>query len=481
MTAGTPVSGSPATPKAFAVWFKDLERWSVGSFIALGWRWPRDLIRPLFTALHRKSIDVDRKATDVDALQLVTLHFDGEMEHRQQRGTKPIKGRLWWADPGDMVYSKIDVRNGAIGIVPDDLGRVCVTSEYPVYAVDRTIADARYIKLLFRTSAFRRKINGMISGASGRKRVQPADLEAVDVPLPPLPVQRVIVTAWEQAQTEIADTRRRIAELEDKIEADFLADLGLTKPQRATPPKIFAAWWKDIDRWGVRPNQLAAVAIDIQQGKYPVASGREFLSEIKHGCSASPSPKPTGLEVLKISAVTRGQLDIGERKFMHDRTRYRREFDLKSGDVLSCRTNGTLGLVGMSALVEQDIEDIIFPDKVIRIRGKSNILPAYLWKALQMPFARSQIEAVARTAVGNFAIGTDDLWKLELPLPPLPVQRQLVAKVTAQRKRIAALRAEADGKTQQAKSDVEAIILGEKAVTVEQQVVEKVGLGVSIG
>jgi len=463
MTAAT-MAPPMQTPKAFAVWFKDLERWSVGSFIALDWRWPRKTIHPLAETLTRKSADVDRKATDTDAIKLITLHFDGEIALRQKRGTKPIKGRLWWADPGDVVYSKIDVRNGAIGIVPDDLGRVCVTSEYPVYGVDPTVTDAGYIKLLFRTATFRRKINAMISGASGRKRVQPSDLEAVDVPLPPLAVQRAIVSAWEQAQAEVADTRRRIAQLEDKIEADFLADLGLTKPQRAKLPKVFAVWWKDVDRWGVQPNQLAATAINVHGGKYPVATGQDFLQDITHGCSASPSPKPTPLEVLKISSVTRGALDLGERKFMHDRTEYRRHFDMRAGDVLLCRTNGTLGLVGMSALVEQDIEDIIFPDKVIRLRPRGNILPAYLWKALHMPFARSQIEAAARTAVGNYAIGTDDLWKLEIPLPPLPIQRQLVAKVAAQRKKIAAMKAEAQQKTEQAKTEVEAMILGEKTV-----------------
>ena len=83
----------------------------------------------------------------------------------------------------------------------------------------------------------------------------------------------------------------------------------------------------------------------------------------------------------------------------------------------------------MSALVEHDMPDLIFPDKVIRVRCKPDILPAYLWKALQIPFTRSQIEAAARTAVGNNAIGTEDLWNLDLPLPPLDVQQRLVEKI----------------------------------------------------
>jgi hypothetical protein len=31
--------------RAFIVWFRDLHRWSVGSFVETGWRWPAETIR----------------------------------------------------------------------------------------------------------------------------------------------------------------------------------------------------------------------------------------------------------------------------------------------------------------------------------------------------------------------------------------------------------------------------------------------------
>jgi type I restriction enzyme S subunit len=437
---------------------------NTSSYIETGWRWPADTIRPLSTALSRKSADVDREKTPADAIRLVTLHFDGEMELRNESAGESFKGRLYFADPGDVIYSKIDVRNGAIGIIPEDLGRVCVSSEYPVYAVDPQIAVARFVKLLFRTAAFRRKINSMISGASGRKRVQPSDLETVEVPLPPLPVQRKIVAAWEEARRAAAATAAKIERLERDIEARFLADLGLKATEKATLPKAFAVWWRDLERWGVVPNQLTTTGVDISRCKYAVVVGRDCLAEVKHGCSASPSPMPTTLEVLKISAATRGYFRPEERKYAFDVARYRQEFGLRSGDVLMCRTNGTLGLVGMSALVEADMPNLIFPDKLIRVRCKANILPAYLWKLVQMQFARSQIESAARTAVGNYAIGSDDIWALRLPLPPLPVQQAVMKPVEAGRAEIAALKADAQARADAVKADVEAMILGTKPV-----------------
>lgn len=386
------------------------------------------------------------------------------MEPRDLRGSTGFKGRLFFARPGDVIYSKIDVRNGAIGVVSDEIGTAAVSSEYPVYRIKPETALPQYIRLLFRTSFFRDAINSMISGASGRKRVQPSQLEQIEIPLPPLALQRAIVGRWRAAQEAVAAAGERITRIERETQARFLADLGLTLPERATPPKAFALKWQDLERWGVAPNQLAATSIDIHKAKYPVISGRDFLSEIKHGCSASPSSKPTALKVLKISAVTKGFLNLGEWKYMHDKQRYRDDFGVLPGDVLLCRTNGTLSMVGMSALVEDDVPDTIFPDKVIRLRCKETIRPSFLCKALQMPFCRSQIEASARTAVGNYAIGTSDLWALRLPLPPLSVQRAIMERVEAGRAEIAREREAAERLRCETQADVEAMILGAKPV-----------------
>jgi type I restriction enzyme S subunit len=284
------------------------------------------------------------------------------------------------------------------------------------------------------------------------------------VPLPSLPIQHAILRRWEKANREIAARQEQILRLEEQMEANFLAVLGLKVPMRVALPKVLAVWWKDLVRWGMQPNQLAVTGIDITRGKFSVVTGRDCLAEIKHGCSASPSPKPTTLEVLKISAVTRGELNAEQRKYMHDSQRYRREFDLKAGDVLVCRTNGTLSLVGMSALVEHDMPNLIFPDKVIRARCKSNILPAYLWKILQMPFARSQIGAAARTAVGNYAIGTEDLLNLKLPLPPLEVQQRLVAKICDRQAEILKERDRIRQVVAAIEHEIEAMILGTRPV-----------------
>ncbi|HEY0376405.1 MAG TPA: restriction endonuclease subunit S [Pyrinomonadaceae bacterium] len=450
-------------PRAFAILFKDLRLWSVGSFSIAEWHWPAEYIKPLSSAMKRVQTVVDRKKHSLDTLQLVTLHFDGTMERRSLDGKGQFKGKLYFAHAGDVIYSKIDVRNGAIGIVPDDMPRVAVSSEYPVYKIDSTVAHPQYVKLLFRTDLFRQTINSMISGASGRKRVQPSQIETLNVPLPPLSIQATIVERWIQIQDDIKAAYNRIEKHKTNYAERFLKDLGFSPIPQIERPRAFAAFWKDIFQWSGRATSLLKYT-NFTSGKYPLVSGKECLIDVRHGCSASPSPKPTELEVLKISSVTRGEFVPTAKKYAYDNPRFREEFDLKSGDVLMCRTNGTLGYVGMSALVEKDMEDLIFPDKVIRLRAKENMLSEYLWILLQSGPLRAQIEAAARTAVGNYAIGSEDIWNLKMPLPPFSVQRSIMGRVLESRAEIAREQLAAEQKAREVRAEIEALILGTKSV-----------------
>ncbi len=107
-----------------------------------------------------------------------------------------------------------------------------------------------YIQLVFRTEHFRRIINGMVSGTSGRKRVQPDDLEDVEIPLPSLLEQNSIVARWRKAQDDIAAAHERVEKRKTAIDVRFFAELGLRSPAQDSVPKAFAVWWQDFLRWG---------------------------------------------------------------------------------------------------------------------------------------------------------------------------------------------------------------------------------------
>jgi len=331
---------------------------------------------------------------------------------------------------------------------------------------DPTRLLPEYLYLFCTLDSTIRAVNAASTGSSAvsRNRFKEEEFLNFEIPLPPVQEQRVIVARWQKAQDEIAIAQQTAETAADAIASQFLAELGVTVAVVTRQPKAFAVWWKDVFGLSVRATFLSVTSASLKLGKYPLVAGRDCLAEVRHGCSASPSLKATGLEVLKISAVTRGEFMPSEKKYAVDSERMRKEFDLREGDVLLCRTNGTLAYVGMSALVKDDMPNLIYPDKVIRVRAQDNILPEYLWQVLQSYPLRVQIEAVARTAVGNYAIGSEDIWNLQIPLPPLPVQKQIMERVEAGREAIAREKAKAERLSREINAEIEALILGTKRV-----------------
>lgn len=447
-------------PRAFGVWFRDVRRWDPSSFQDISWHWPKEVMEPIGEALKIRKEKVDRKQVAFQDLQPITIHFDGSIDRRAVDDNREYTMDLFYARPGDIVVAKIDLKNGAVGIVPEGWENVVVTNHFAVYEPDLSKLVPDYLHRIIQTKFFKDHLWRNKVGAEGRKEVKLDFFEAQLIPMPSKEVQQAIVDRWKHAQGEIAASRLRVTDHEAEISNLLYTELGLQPSKRIQVPRAFAVAWENLFHWNGRATYVIHGATGLDEGKYPIVSGTECLIEVKHGCSASPSPVPTELEVLKISAVTRGEFMPQEKKFAFDVQRYREDFDLKKGDVLMCRTNGTLGYVGMSALVYEDMPNLIFPDKVIRVRAKPNMLPEYLWKVLQMQHLRIQIEAAARTAVGNYAIGTDDIWNFQIPLPPYNVQQEIMEKVAARRKEIERERKDVAQFSQEVEAQLEAIVLG---------------------
>jgi len=371
--------------------------------------------------------------------QAITIKFSGEVLPRER--VHAFKGAMFAAYPGDLVFSKIDARNGAVGLIPASIPKAIVTSEYPVFTPKADKLRADYLNYLLRAEHFKADLKRKASGTSGRKRVTPEGFLSLEVPVPTLAEQDALVAAYADALARAAELEREAEAIERAGWQAFEAALGMVLPSPLPDRPVLVARFKDVERWshdGILRGVTGRYSESAETSMEPLDNA---LQEVRHGCSSGPSKTPTKLRILKISAVTKGRLDLNEHKFITDKASLRDQFSLRAGDILMCRTNGTLAYVGMSALVEADIEDTIFPDKVIRVRPDLNrIEPKFLWRLLQLPALRIQIESAARTAVGNFAIGGKDIKALKVPLPALERQGVLAealndAVVTAEGKR----------------------------------------------
>lgn len=454
--------------RAFAVHWSEIKRWSPGSFREMAWSWSPDVIRPLSTALRRRIEAVDRRAHTRDSLTFGSLHFTGELSIRDMSGKQEVKGKLCFAHANDVVYSKIDARNGAIGIVPAALPRMVFSSEYPIYEVVPAVALPEYVKLLFRMNSFRERINSLISGASGRKRVEPGILESIEVPLPPLATQQVIVDYWRATHKKNAVALKAANERELGVTIELSKVLGLGEIAAPHTRKAFAAGWSQLQRWSLQHLRQSLVNA-VGGNTHPVATLGEVVSDLENGWSPKCHPRPAKEDewgVLKLGAVSFGQYNETENKALPRELKPIPALEINAGDVLISRANITR-LVGACAYVASTRPQLLLCDKIFRVvpLKQPKILPEFLAEVMKLPSVRQQIESLATGSSPTMKnITKPSLLGLRFPLPPLAIQKQLVIEVTAARENIAAERAAAAKLADDTAREVEGMILGHRPV-----------------
>jgi type I restriction enzyme, S subunit len=98
---------------------------------------------------------------------------------------------------------------------------------------------------------------------------------------------------------------------------------------------------------------------------------------------------------------------------------------------LICRGNGNRELVGCGKFPLDLTMNTVFPDTMIAaVPNPDRLLPAFLEAAWKQPTTRSQIRSNARTTNGTFKINQTVIEQIRLPVPPLPLQKEFVARVS---------------------------------------------------
>lgn len=430
--------------RAFTAGFGSLDMWSVAAQFAADWDWPPSVIRPLGEALvRRREAASDTLAPDA-LVTMLTIRFDGSVEPRPPVRLGNVKGRLFRVHPGDVVFSKIDVRNGAIGLAPDGIERICVTSEFPVYSVEERVADSVFVKLLFRTATFKQVLNSMISGASGRKRIQPAQFEKVRVPIPPPEMQRRIVAHWLGAE------RCRVAA--DTAYSTLVAELDayLANRTRAfektTRARTFVARFENTRQWDLKGGRASAF----------VAANADFvrLGDYSEECTETVRPweQPdrrwpvygvNNRDGVFLSSFQEG----GE--FNAPYKRIERDWFFHN----PTRANvGSLGIVG-----DVPSDAITSPEyQVWRLIG--GFLPEFMALVLRTDYFLALV-AINRVGAVKQRMYYANLAEIRLPEVPMSVQREFAARRSRALDEVDA----SERMLAERKAEIEAMIVGNRS------------------
>ena len=99
---------------------------------------------------------------------------------------------------GQFIMSKIDARNGAYGIVPEELEGAIVTNDFPVFDVDIQKIIPQYLVLVSTTGKFIEFARKCSSGTTNRKRIDIDAFLNLQIPLPSIAEQEAILEMYNE-------------------------------------------------------------------------------------------------------------------------------------------------------------------------------------------------------------------------------------------------------------------------------------------
>lgn len=150
--------------------------------------------------------------------------------------------------------------------------------------------------------------------------------------------------------------------------------------------------------------------------------GTEIFQNVRNGVSPSSKGKNPG-EVLTLSAVTGEGFRPEFRKAAMFDSVFSHEKTVHEGDLLICRGNGNIDLVGRGVLADRSMENVAFPDTVISATVDPGICrPEFLEVCWRIPAVRSQIESSCRTTNGTFKINQKAVYSVSISLPSVENQ-----------------------------------------------------------
>jgi len=123
-------------------------------------------------------------------------------------GAEIAGARRFVARQNQLIVSRIDARNGAIGLVPGSLDGAVVTNDFPVFAVNTSRVLPEYLNWLSKTADFVDLCKRASEGTTNRVRLQEERFLGLEILLPTVSEQRRIVARIEELAAKIGEARR---------------------------------------------------------------------------------------------------------------------------------------------------------------------------------------------------------------------------------------------------------------------------------
>lgn len=347
--------------------------------------------------------------------------FDAYLENGSKIKQKYKKMQVGW-----IAYNPYRVNVGSIGMRTDKQKYEYISPAYVVFSCKNGLLP-EYIYRLMKTDLFNKIIRENTTG-SVRQNLNYSVLSNLQIPLPSLKEQNKIIAAYNNALAKAEKCVKKSQNIDDQIEAYLQEVLGLSQTKTSTRQSAIGKFmWlvhlKSITRWDVYNLQS-----NNYDGIYDYVSLRDILvSHPKYGAGYKAEKKQRDVRYIRIT-------DINEDGSLNDDfasvAKYDNQYLLKQDDFLIARTGNT---VGKTFLYDESMGKAIYAGYLIKFELDTHkVNPRYLLAYTKSSVYKTWIKNNMRiSAQPN--INSKQYEESPIILPPLDIQNEIVAHITALR------------------------------------------------
>lgn len=155
------------------------------------------------------------------------------------------------------------------------------------------------------------------------------------------------------------------------------------------------------------------------------------FAEIQGGIQKQPkrAPVANAFPYLRVANVLRGRLDLRE---IHRMELFRGELEklrLRHRDLLVVEGNGSPSEIGRMAMWDASIADCVHQNHIIRVRCTGAVVPEYIQAFWNSPMGSRQLSQVASSTSGLYTLSVAKVSRIEVPMPPLALQKEIVVEI----------------------------------------------------
>ena len=355
---------------------------------------------------------------------------------------------------GQFLLSKIDARNGAFGVVPQEVDNAIITGNFWTFDVDYAQINPHFLALMTTTPEFIIFCNNASNGTTNRHYLQEDLFLEQKIPLPTLDEQNRLIDNYNQKIAQADHQEKQALELEQGIEEYLFNMLGVEKSKPTKRTKNLALInFKNLSKWSL--DSILKESIELENGTYPCVKFGKLALFFKGGRTPSKSRKD----------------------FWHGEINWTSPKDFKSDYLFESEDSLTVSALRETGIEELPIGTFLsvfrsgilrhsFPTMITKSKTTINqdlkayqldnsyVLNDYFLYFTQI-FKEYILTRTSKKGVTVESINTEEFLALPIPLPPLSVQQEIANHISALKQQVKYLKEQAQQNRQDAITDFE--------------------------